>query len=338
MSESDAYTVPRLYAMADLITPMAIRVAATLRIADRIDAGTRTAAGLAEETDTDPAALQRVLEHLVTVGVLAGAADGYALTELGRELHDNHPDHVRAWLDIRGAVGRGDLSLLHLLETVQSGQPAYPVLFGRGFWDDLDADPQLAASFHRLMSGRLIDAPVLARAYDWGSLGRLVDVGGGDGTLLAEILKAHPALSGTVLDRPSAAADAQRRFERDGLADRADVVAGSFFDPLPPGGSYLLSGVVHDWDDEHALAILRRCAQALGPDGRVLVLESLNEADGPDARHTAMDLRMLAYVAGRERSLRELTALAAGAGLELRSHSPGSGRRSIIELARAGTA
>jgi hypothetical protein len=192
MSESDAYTVPRLYAMADLITPMAIRVAATLRIADRIDAGTRTAAGLAEETGTDPAALQRVLEHLVTVGVLAGAADGYALTELGRELHDNHPDHVRAWLDIRGAVGRGDLSLLHLLETVQSGQPAYPVLFGRGFWDDLDADPQLAASFHRLMSGRLIDAPVLARAYDWGSLGRLVDVGGGDGTLLAEILKAHP--------------------------------------------------------------------------------------------------------------------------------------------------
>ncbi len=115
-------------------------------------------------------------------------------------------------------------------------------------------------------------------------------------------------------------------------------MAGSFFDPLPPGGSYLLSGVVHDWDDEHALAILRRCAQALGPDGRVLVLESLNEADGPDARHTDMDLRMLAYVAGRERSLRELTALAAGAGLELRSASPGSGTRSIIELARAGTA
>jgi len=86
MSESDAYTVPRLYAMADLITPMAIRVAATLRIADRIDAGTRTAAGLAEETGTDPAALQRVLEHLVTVGVLAGAADGYALTELDRRV------------------------------------------------------------------------------------------------------------------------------------------------------------------------------------------------------------------------------------------------------------
>jgi hypothetical protein len=113
-------------------------------------------------------------------------------------------------------------------------------------------------------------------------------------------------------------------------------VAGSFFEALPPGGSHLLSGVLHDWDDEHAHAILRRCAQALGTDGRVLILESLDETRGPDARHTDMDLRMLAYRAGRERSLRELTALAAGAGLELRSHSPGSGTRSITELALSG--
>jgi 2,7-dihydroxy-5-methyl-1-naphthoate 7-O-methyltransferase len=321
--------------MADLITPMAIRVAATLRIADRIDAGARTAAALADETGADPATLTRVLEHLVTVDVIAGDADGYSVTEIGSELREDHPSHVRRWLDMGGAVGRADLSLIHLLETVRTGQPAYPLQYGRGFWDDLEADTELAASFHAQMSGRLTDAPALARAYDWGSLGTLVDVGGGDGALLVEILKAHPSLTGIDLDRPSVVADAQRRFDQEGLAGRAVVVAGSFFEPLPPG-SYVLSGVLHEWDDEHAVEILRRCAQGLRSDGRVLILESLAEAGGPDARYTHMDLRMLAYCGGRERSLQELTALGGDAGLELHSHLPGSGRRSIVELALVG--
>jgi 2,7-dihydroxy-5-methyl-1-naphthoate 7-O-methyltransferase len=335
---SDAHEIPRLFEMADLITPMAIRVAATLRIADRIEAGACTATALAGQTATDAAALTRVLDHLVTIGVLAGDAGGYALTELGTKLRDDDPSHTRAWLDTEGAVGHADLALVHLLETTRTGQPAYPLQFGRGFWDDLDDDARLDASFHALMSGRLTDAPVVARAYDWGSLGHLIDVAGGDGALLAAILHAHPALSGTVLERPSVVADAERRFDREGLAGRAVVVAGSFFERLPPGGSYLLSGVVHDWDDEHAAAILSRCAEGLGTDGRVVIIESLDEAGGPDARHTHMDLRMLAYCGGRERSLHELTALAAEVGLELRSHASGSDVRSIVELAPGGTA
>jgi 2,7-dihydroxy-5-methyl-1-naphthoate 7-O-methyltransferase len=176
--------IPRLSAMADLITPMAIRVAATLRLADRVDAGARTAAGLAAQTGAAEAALEALLEHLVTIGVLTGDADGYQLTDLGRELGDDHPFQLRAWLDLEGPVGRAELSMLRLMDTVRSGKPAYPLVFGRGFWEDLAADPRLSASFDALMRCQLADeAPGLARAYDWGSLGHLVDLGGGDGTL-----------------------------------------------------------------------------------------------------------------------------------------------------------
>ncbi|MGZ4248083.1 MAG: methyltransferase [Solirubrobacteraceae bacterium] len=332
---SSERTVPRLWTMADLITPMAIRVAATLRLSDHIDAGTRTAAGLAERTGAAEGALDCLLEHLVTIGVLTGDADRYQLTDLGRELRDDHPFQLRAWLDLEGPVGRGELSLLRLLDTVRTGKPAYPLVFGRGFWEDLAADSALSASFDALMNQQLAEeAPGLARAYDWSSLGHLVDLGGGDGTLLAAILTAHPSLTGTVLELPGVAAAAEQRFTREGLTGRARAVAGSFFDALPPGGSYLLANVLHDWDDEHALAVLRRCAHALGENDRVLLVEGLNERTGAHAPRTDMDLRMLAFFAGRERSLQDFAGLAKASGLKLRSSTPGPGPRSIIELSR----
>src|SRR3954469_25095665 len=294
----------RLWAAADLVTPMAIRVAATLRLADHIAAGTCTAEALAAAVDADRDALARLLAHLVTAGVLAPAgADTYGLTDLGDELRDDDPAGVRPWLDLEGAIGRADLCFVELLHTVRTGEPAFPHRFGRPYWEDLSADPERAASFDALMGARLgADAPAVAAAYPWGALGSVVDVGGGDGTLLLAVLRTHADLRGTVVDLAGPVARAQQAIASAGLGERADARAGSFFDELPAGaGGYLLSGVLHDWDDEPALRILQRCADAAAETGRVLVVDHYGDAQRtPD---TEGDLRMLCYVRGRERTL-----------------------------------
>ncbi|MEU4561076.1 methyltransferase [Actinoplanes sp. NPDC023936] len=319
-----------LWAAADLITPMAVRVAATLRLGDHITAGSGTVDALATATGAHPDTLRRVMDHLVTAGVLTRPRPGvYGLTDLGEQLRDDYPGGIRSWLDMTGAIGRADLSFVDLLHTVRTGAAAYPHRYGRPFWEDVAADPARAASFDALMGSRLRDdAPALAGGYPWGALGNLVDVGGGDGTLLIAILTAHPGLRGTVLDLPGPAARALEAIEAAGLRDRATARAGSFFDELPPGaGGYLLSGILHDWDDAGATRILRRCAEAAGAPGRVLVIED-NAAGEPS---TEGDLRMLCYVNGRERGVAQLGDLAAAAGLAVAAVVP-AGTRAIVEL------
>ena len=272
MSEDVTTWGGKLWAAADLATPMAIRVAATLRLADHIAAAGADGRALAAAVDADHDALGRVLGHLVTAGVLTRTdAGAFGLTAIGEQLRGDHPDGLRPWLDLEGAIGRADLCFVELLHTVRTGEPASPRRFGRPFWDDLSADAALAASFDALMGGRLAaDAPVVAAAYPWGALGHVVDVGGGDG----QPADRHPprprrACAGRCRPRrPGGPRRARHRLGRAGRPGR-DARAGSFFDPLPAGaGGYLLSGVLHDWDDEDAARILQRCADAAGtPDG-----------------------------------------------------------------------
>jgi hypothetical protein len=297
----------RLWAMADLFTPMALRVAATLRLADHVAAGADSVPALVERTGSDPDALGRLVDHLITIGVLERSdMDNLSLSDLGEQLREGHPGDGRAWLDIEGAVGRADLSALHLLDTVRTGRPAYPLTYGRGLWEDLSAEPALGKSFDALMGSRLrFEAPKIAAAYDWGALSHVIDVGGGDGSLLAGILTAHPGLRGTLVELAGPAEAARRRLADAGVADRCEIVAASFFEPLPAGAdAYLLSGVLHNWDDPHALAILRRCAEAASTTGRVLVIEhAALEGAAESGMRTEMDLRMLAFTGGRERTL-----------------------------------
>lgn len=319
--------------LTDLITPMAMRVVATLRIADRIAAGTTALADLAAETGTDRDALGRVLRYLAARDVFAEPEPGrFALTPAAEPLRDGHPDSVRGWLDLTGAVGRADLGFGALLDVVRTGQPGHALVHGRDFWDDLAADPALTASFDALMAGnRQWTAPTLA-ALDWSATAHVVDVGGGDGTLIIALLRAHPHLRGTVLDLPATAATAERAVADAGLADRCDVVVGSFFDPLPPGADvYLLSSIVHDWSDADATTILRRCAAAAGPGARVLLSELV--ATGAEDRQdfTHMDLRMLVYLGGRERTRDDFAVLTVAAGLEITAVRPTEWGNSILE-------
>ena len=196
----------QLWAVADLATPMAVRVAATLRIADHIASGLRTAPELATAIGVDADILERLLRHLATKGVLSRDDAGqYALSPPGLCLRDDHRGGIRARLDLDGAVGRADLSFAQLLHTVRTGEPAFHSQFGRTFWEDLATDPDRLASFDNQMGADVSAwAPAVISAYDWGSLDHLVDVGGGNGSLMTALLTEHPTLRGTVLSTYSA--------------------------------------------------------------------------------------------------------------------------------------
>lgn len=324
----DDTTTRSIRELADLTTPMAIRVAATLGLAERAADTGATAGYLAAGTGTDASALTCLLDHLVTVGVFAVDDHGrYRPTELGAQLVD---EGLKRLLDINSAAGRADLAFVDLLGTVTTGEPAYPRRYGRDFWADIDAEPRLRRSFDAQMNWRYQTlAPQIAARFDWGRFTEILDVGGGDGTLLAAILVAHPGVRGRVVDLPPTNAGATARFAAAGLDDRASAIPGSFLDPLPAGADvYLLSDILHDWDDEHASAILDNCRRAAAPGGSVLVVEPVR---GQWAR-TAMDLFMLMCFGGRERTVEELTALAAGVGLAPRMSGPVAEGRFALEF------
>lgn len=332
MAQEEGRSDAGLWSMADLVTPMALRVVATLGVADHITRDVRTARELAEVTDVDADALDRVLRHLVGVDVLSRDESGrYALSARGESLRDDHTSGLRVRLDLESAIGRADLSFVHLLHSVRTGEAAFPSHLGLEFWDDLASDPERRADYDAQMGADVAAwAPAVVAAHDWGSLGHVIDVGGGNGTLLAALLAAYPGLQGTVFDLPEATEAARETFTAAGLSERSAVVSGSFFDPLPSGaGGYMLCAILHDWGDEAAGSILRRCAEAAGATGKVFVVEKTG-ADG-DSPRTDMDLRMLVYSGGRERGVAELTALAGQVGLGVATvHRAGD--LSILEL------
>jgi hypothetical protein len=320
--------------LMDLVTPMALRVAATLRLADFMPndgSGEGAVLGdLAERAGADPEALARMLRHLAQHGVFTEPRPGqFAANQTAALLRTGQPGAV--WLDLDGFGGRMDLAFTGLAHTVRTGEPAWEQVFGRPFWDWLDANPAISASFDAVMA---VDAgsAAVADGYDWTTVRHVADIGGGTGTLIAEVLRRNPRLRGTLADLPETAARARQYLAGLGLDGRCELVGQSFFDPLPPGAdAYLLSRVIHDWDDAAATAILRRCAEAAGSTGRVLVIESHGTAGGDPAAFAEMNLRMLVLTGGRERTIDDYSALAAGAGLEVTAVHDITERHVIIE-------
>jgi hypothetical protein len=321
--------------LMDLVTPMALRVAATLRLADFMpDDGTGEGADLgelAERAGAAPDALARVLRHLVQHGVFAEPRPGrFAANQAAALLRAGQP--AAAWLDLDGFGGRMDLAFTGLLHTVRTGEPAWEQVFGQPFWDWLDANPAISASFDAVMA---VDGGncAVADGYGWSTVRQVADIGGGTGTLIAEVLRRNPHLHGTLAELPETAARAQEYLAGLGLDTRCEVVGQSFFDPLPAGADvYLLSRVIHDWDDDDATAILRRCAEAAGSGGRVLMIESA-AAGGDPASFAEMNLRMLVLAGGRERTVDDYAALAASAGLKITAIHRTTERHIAIECA-----
>jgi hypothetical protein len=320
--------------LMDLVTPMALRVAATLRLADFMpDDGTGDGAvlgDLAERAGANPEALARVLRHLVAHGVFTEPRPGqFAASQTAALLRTGQPGAVL--LDLDGFGGRMDLAFTGLAHTVRTGEPAWEQVFGQPFWAYLDAHPAISASFDATMAVDAGDAPV-ADGYDWTTVRHVADIGGGTGTLIAEVLRRNPQLRGTLADLPETAARARLYLAGLGLDSRCDIVGQSFFDPLPPGADvYLLNRVIHDWDDAAAAAILRRCAEAAGSTGRVLVIETHGTPGGDSAAFAEMNLRMLVLTGGRERTIDDYSALAAGVGLQVTAVHDITKRHMIIE-------
>lgn len=316
-SDSETPGLQRLVAAADLVTPMAVRVAATLRLADLVAEGVEQVDALAERTGTNADALGRVLRQLVCHGIFTEPEPGrIALNDAAAALQSEDPAGVRAWFDLDGFSGPMDFVFAELMHTVRTGQPAWEAAYGVPFWEHLDANPALAASFDAMMS----DSPRItaAAAYDWTGVQHVADVGGGTGALLTAVLRANPAIRGTLVDLPDTVARARPIMAASGLDGRCEFAGQSFFDPLPAGAdAYVLSGVLHDWGDAEATAILRRCAEAAGADGRVLIAESHGTAGDNPAMFAEMNLRMLVLAGGRERSVERYGALAGAAGLQV---------------------
>ncbi|MEV5630751.1 methyltransferase [Micromonospora tulbaghiae] len=325
----------RLDRLTDLATPFAVRTAVTLRVPDRIAAGVTGLGELAEACGADAAALGRLLRYLVHRGVFVEVSpDVFGLTDVGELLCDRDGGGHGAYLDLAGLGARMDLAWTGLPHAIRTGGPGYREVHGRDFWADLDAHPDHRAYFDALMlSQQRFTAPEVAALYPWHEVGHVVDVAGGAGGLLREVLGAHPHLRGTLVDRDEPVATAAATFAACGLADRAEAVVGDFFAPLPPGADvYVVSRALTDWSDAHATAILRRCAEAAGSAGRVLVIEVLPTV--PHVPHLSpYDLRMLVLVGGRERGLPEFAALAAAAGLAPRRTYHGTDGLTLMEFA-----
>jgi len=304
-------------------------VVATLRIADHVAAGTTRIDDLAAASGADAGSLHRVLRHLVSKGVFEEPSSGrFALNEPARGLLDSP---VRLGLDLDGFGGRMAYAWASLLAAVRTGAPAYDEVFGRPFWEDLRAHPDLAASFDALMgpAGHGTPDPEVLVTGGWESVRAVVDVGGGTGSLLAEILRARPTVRGTLVDLPPTVARSAEIFRAAGVADRVTTAGQSFFDPLPAGSDlYLLKSILSDWPDREAVAILRRGAEAARPAGRIVVLNGVSpdESGGPSPA-----LLMMVLVGGRERSLAEFRELAREAGLEVQAAERQPSGRFVVE-------
>ena len=329
---SETSDIERLWRLGDLVSPMAVRVAATLRLSDHIAAGAATLPDLAERTDSHAETLGRLMRHLVAIGVYSRTGERYSLTGVGEAMREGHAgNRGPLMLDLTSAVGRAHLAAVRLLESVRTGGPAYPLVHGRGFWDDLSSNVELGAGFDELMGSDGDPGPVVG-LYDWTRTRHVVDVGGGKGTTLAFLLRTNPNMRGTLVELPGPAQRARQQFEEEGLSARATVLTGSFFDTLPAGADiYWLSAIIHDWGDADAVAILHRCADAAGRTGRVLIAESLLDPTQDLAGMSAFDLFMLVCCGGRERTLEEYTALGKQAGLSVLSVT-GSAWPSLVEF------
>ncbi|MFE5490186.1 methyltransferase [Streptomyces virginiae] len=309
-------------------TTQALAACAQLRLPEAMDRHTGTGtAELARTVEAHPESLATLLRYLAMLGVVRDGPDGFRLTGVGALLDARAPGSMRPLALMYG--GPFYQSFAHLAHAVRSGQPGFEHLYGENHFDHFSRDPELAALFDQSMvsSAPIFEPlpahPVLtAAATAPGRPRTVVDIAGGTGELLGRILTAHPTLRGTLLERPQVLAAARTRLAATPAGARCAFRAGDFAD-VPPGGDvYVLSRVLHDWDDDRCRSILRHCADAMPGHADLLIVERLLPADGAASLATAWDLHMMCNTGGRERTAEHYARLLADCGLALVGHTP----------------
>ncbi|GAA2826774.1 hypothetical protein GCM10010441_59050 [Kitasatospora paracochleata] len=335
-----AETLLRL--MTGAWTTQALAVFADLRLPDTLhpEAATSTEA-LAHAVGADPDTLATLLRYLAMLGVVASDRDGHRLTALGALLRADAPDSLRPLaLMYGGPFYRSFGALGH---TVRTGEPAFDHLFGENHFDHFARHPDLAELFDRSMaaSSRMFEPltahPAVTAGHTVPRPRTVVDIAGGNGALLGRLLTAHPHLRGVLLERPHVVEAARRTLDTAGLDGRCAYLAGDFAD-VPPGGDvYVLSRILHDWDDDRCREILRHCARAMHADADLLIVERVLPTDDSPSLATAWDLHMRCNVGGRERRADHYARLLADAGLTLVGRTPLPLEGTVLHARRADT-
>lgn len=350
MAETDAHpsedTAASSRRLADLIggyqVSAAIGALACLGVPDALAEGPATSSELAARVGASEGALARLVEATLDIGLFTLGDDGrYRLTALGELLRADVPGSQRRYAIVATEEWRW-YAYCHLAHTLRTGEPGFLAAHGCLLWDYLAAHPAAAASFEESLAriGAVRDQAVLA-AVDFGRFSCVVDVGGGRGAFMRALLAAHPQLRGVLFDLPSVVDGAHDILRQGGLSDRCDVIAGDFREAVPRGGdAYLLSWVLHDWDDAAAQGILRCCRDAMDEGGSLLVVEMVvpeRDEQGEEAIRRLVrqtDLEMLAVVGGRERTADEFRQLLTAAGFAVTDIIPLPGMPwSVVEAA-----
>jgi len=317
-----------------MFTSRSLAVVAELGVADLLKERAMDVQELARLTDSNPDGLYRVLRALTAIGVFQAQADRcFANNELSTLLRTDVPGSMRAnvlWFnDVSNWTAWGRLD-----HSVRTGKPAFDEVFGSDCFTWLQGHASSFAVFHQTMTGlSAASGSAVAAAYDFSSVGKLVDVGGGQGTLLSMLIDHFPKLKGVLFDRPEVIESARDLLTAGGHQADIEAVAGDFFEAVPAGAdAYLMKHIIHDWDDEHCVRLLSNCRRAMAPGGRVLIVDFVL-SDRPEATVTKLiDLEMLVMTpSGRERTEQEFSSLLARAGLKFARLIPTQSPVSVVE-------
>ncbi len=337
-----ALTPPQLY-LFELSTAswtaQCLHVVARLDIAGRLAAGPRSAEQLADDLGLHAASLYRVMRLMCAYGIFREDASGaFALTPIGNRLRTDAPDSARAMLVYNGQMWQTQ-PYEYLEYTLRTGDPAFDHIFGAPFFDFAAHRPDVATIFDEAMvSVAALHAAAVVGAYDFRGIDLLADIGGGNGLLLSEILTTHKSMHGILFDLPHVSAGAAAGDTAAGVAARCDVQHGDFFDHVPEGAdAYVLSHILHDWDDARCRLILRNCRRAMRDSSRLLVVDVvLDRADNRFAQGKLTDIQMLLVLSGRERTELEFRQLLESEGFSVRRIIPTAAPECVIEAVPRG--
>ncbi|MFQ6028223.1 MAG: methyltransferase [Dehalococcoidia bacterium] len=308
-----------------------IHIAAKLGIADLLHDGPKNSQELAHTIDANPRNLYRVLRALASKNIFAeNAAGQFELTPLAEPLRSDVPGSTRDW-----AILHGDLLVPawnDLLYGVRTDQPAFEHVFGEGFWEYLDRNPDARENFNRGMTSRSgREQMQFLDDLDLSGVAKIVDVGGGEGGLLTAILQAHPGMRGVLFDLPEVVQGAEESMQSAGVAERCELVGGSFFDSVPSGGDlYVLQAVIHNWDDEPAITILKNCRRATRDNGRLVLIDTVIKPGNQPEPNKMADISMMLLLGALERTELEFQALFEASGFRLVNIIPHRPRSIIL--------
>ena len=310
----------------------AVYVIAKLGIPDLLKSGPKTAEELAAATRTHAPSLYRVLRALASVGVLESHDRQFAQTPLSETLVTDAPGSLR-WFTVSELGQEHYPAWGNLMQSVRTGEIAFDHFFGVDVWGYFQRNPEDAAVFNDSMTAVTAAAnEEIMTKYDFSGFKKVVDVGGGHGGLITSILKNNSHVRGVLFDAPQVIEGARPKIEAAGLADRCETVSGDFFKSVPAGGdAYVMKWIIHDWDDQKAVTILRNCRNEMQPNGKLILVDCVVPETNEPHFSKFIDLNMLVMTGGKERTEEEFEELLADAGFKLLRVIPTDVPTSIVE-------